>query len=877
MKSYTHDAPFSLHTQDALPSQTLPHRTNFEAARRKSRDSTHSLYRFDGNMMIVYDSDARLRDEPISLKSDGFLFSKEPTPLQLQELEGASAYDRSQFLCSPNYPPHKYHNPQYTLQVPPDVLRFDSKFESGNLKKALRVSDSEYNLYISPDVETKGHTQWYYFSVKSFKSNHTVRFNIMNLHKYESLYNEGLKPCVYSVTKYKKTGKKWLHGGTSISYYQNSTLRKKKDDKEDFYYTLTFTYNFEYASDTVYFAHWYPYTYNEMLIDVENYKGYTDIVRVDELCTSLAGNSIPVLTITQNVESYCSWDTEQRLMTKTKAGRQLERNREARRTANSRLVDYYHDRKSGGRPDHKKKKGIVLTARVHPGETGGSFMMKGAIEYLISNARGAKMLRKNFVFRIIPMLNPDGVIYGNSRCSLLGVDLNRRWKTPLRLVHPEIYYTKKLITVFSEVHEIAMYCDMHGHSAKKDVFMYGCSCEDSRIDSRRSNVLIKSLPISMALKNDMFNYNNCHFRLEPSKAATARIVLFEELGILGSYTIEASFYGSPGNEQLEELEGHMMAEHLEKIGKDLCMSLMMYANRNLFAKQLVKARNFLKGRDLELDQETPEDDGVIDSVGELAQPQAPQIVLDFATLIAQEVSDMTDQSSKKSADDDSEEEHWEEKEDVETRLRRLLLEPSSSLENQVTYTEHIKIKPAEDDSPQNVDPMAELLEVMSDGAQEDFKCSSNSSESEGSGDEEASEDERRSEVVHQTFRYKRRRLPTGIAPQSPGRPTSKTLKKFSRIRVKSLNRSSAQSIRPQTAEVEMPMTPKSPKITIRSRLVQTFLPDQSFNRSFLKSRESPRRELLRPKLAFCPSRTDKPLAPSLMREKGRRLSTHTRI
>jgi len=28
------------------------------------------------------------------------------------------------------------------------------------------------------------------------------------------------------------------------------------------------------------------------------------------------------------------------------------------------------------------------------------------------------------------MLNPDGVIYGNYRCSLLGVDLNRKWTKP---------------------------------------------------------------------------------------------------------------------------------------------------------------------------------------------------------------------------------------------------------------------------------------------------------------------------------------------------------------------------------------------------------------------------------------------------------------
>ena len=32
----------------------------------------------------------------------------------------------------------------------------------------------------------------------------------------------------------------------------------------------------------------------------------------------------------------------------------------------------------------------------------------------------AKILRDNFVFKIVPMLNPDGVINGNYRCSLAG-------------------------------------------------------------------------------------------------------------------------------------------------------------------------------------------------------------------------------------------------------------------------------------------------------------------------------------------------------------------------------------------------------------------------------------------------------------------------
>ena len=64
---------------------------------------------------------------------------------------------------------------------------------------------------------------------------------------------------------------------------------------------------------------------------------------------------------------------------------------------------------------HAKKQGIVISARVHPGEPQSSWVLHGLIEFLVSNDPLAKVLRKNYIFKIIPMLNPDGVIYGNYR------------------------------------------------------------------------------------------------------------------------------------------------------------------------------------------------------------------------------------------------------------------------------------------------------------------------------------------------------------------------------------------------------------------------------------------------------------------------------
>lgn len=73
-------------------------------------------------------------------------------------------------------------------------------------------------------------------------------------------------------------------------------------------------------------------------------------------------------------------------------------------------------------------------------------MMRGILFFLTDPDNfEASLLRKNFVFKIIPMLNPDGVINGNYRCSLAGCDLNRRWKFPSKTLQPTIYHCKKLI------------------------------------------------------------------------------------------------------------------------------------------------------------------------------------------------------------------------------------------------------------------------------------------------------------------------------------------------------------------------------------------------------------------------------------------------
>lgn len=96
------------------------------------------------------------------------------------------------------------------------------------------------------------------------------------------------------------------------------------------------------------------------------------------------------------------------------------------------------------------------------------------LDFLTSDSSAARELREKFIFKLVPMLNPDGVIVGNNRCSLTGRDLNRQYRTVIRETYPSIWYTKLMVRRLLEECGVAMYCDLHAHSRKHNVFIYGC-------------------------------------------------------------------------------------------------------------------------------------------------------------------------------------------------------------------------------------------------------------------------------------------------------------------------------------------------------------------------------------------------------------------
>jgi len=99
----------------------------------------------------------------------------------------------------------------------------------------------------------------------------------------------------------------------------------------------------------------------------------------------------------------------------------------------------------------------------------------------LARDKESEYLRRNYEIKVIPMMNPDGVVAGNYRTNLFGFDLNRRWDGGSRKNLQESTYIKRYFTQLSKTREIAFILDLHGHSRKLFSFFYGNPCSTNPI------------------------------------------------------------------------------------------------------------------------------------------------------------------------------------------------------------------------------------------------------------------------------------------------------------------------------------------------------------------------------------------------------------
>ncbi|KAK2494264.1 hypothetical protein MC885_014508, partial [Smutsia gigantea] len=370
-------------------------------------------------------------------------------------------------------------------------------------------------LTVRPDLFTNKHTQWYYFQVTNTQAGIVYRFTIVNFTKPASLYNRGMRPLFYSEKEAKAHNIGWQRIGDQIKYYRNNL-----EQDGHHYFSLTWMFQFPHNKDTCYFAHCYPYTYTNLqkyLSSINNDSVRSKFCKIRVLCHTSARNMVYVLTITSPLKNSDS-------------------------------------------------------RKVHPGETNSSWIMKGFLNYILGDSSDAQLLQDTFVFKVVPMLNPDGVIVGNYWCSLAGQDLNHTYTSLLKESFPSVWYTWNMIHRLMENREVILYCDRHGHSKKENIFMYGCDGSDR---CKALYLQQRIFPLMLS-KNcpDKFSFSACKFNIQKSKEGTGRVVMWK-MGIRNSFTTEATFCGSTlGNKQ----GTHFNTIDLESMGYHFCDSLLDYCD-----------------------------------------------------------------------------------------------------------------------------------------------------------------------------------------------------------------------------------------------------------------------------------------------------------
>lgn len=196
----------------------------------------------------------------------------------------------------------------------------------------------EYDLFVRVDSNTRGHCNYFCFKVRN-QNPGTYRFHIANLSLKRTLYERGMRPYARSINQHKAG---WQQVGTNLKYSSREYKGRWSDDAVDTITTancLSFDYEFRTAEDEVEFCYCVPYSYSRMLKDLDeleqdSYK--KNIVHRSRLCFSLSGVEVPVLTVTNPSN------------------------------------------------DQTKKYCVLVSGRIHPGESNGSIVMLALLRYLTS-------------------------------------------------------------------------------------------------------------------------------------------------------------------------------------------------------------------------------------------------------------------------------------------------------------------------------------------------------------------------------------------------------------------------------------------------------------------------------------------------------------
>lgn len=199
---------------------------------------------------------------------------------------------------------------------------------------------------------------------------------------------------------------------------------------------------------------------------------------------------------------------------------------------------------------------IFLSARVHPGETPGQFAFLGLLRFLLSADPRAKELRDRFVFKLVPMLNPDGVARGHHRTNSLGLDLNRCYTSPTREEHEGVWLTKRILSHWSAQKRLLFCIDFHGHPSRRGCFLLGNKNSGIR---QTWNIAFARL---CQLNSPHFDIDSCDFEDRaadggdepgPGKHGTARAAIHRDCQVCHAYTFECNFHSGRSTKPMSSI------------------------------------------------------------------------------------------------------------------------------------------------------------------------------------------------------------------------------------------------------------------------------------------------------------------------------------
>uniref|UniRef100_A0A8B9IBV7 Cytosolic carboxypeptidase-like protein 5 n=1 Tax=Anser brachyrhynchus TaxID=132585 RepID=A0A8B9IBV7_9AVES len=405
-------------------------------------------------------------------------------------------------------------------------LLFSSRFDSGNLARveqvepprgdALPAADYEFNVWTRPDCARteyeNGNRSWFYFSVRGGAPGKLIKLHILNMNKQSRLYSQGMAPFVRTLPGRPR----WERIRQRPSFEMVETQ-----------FVLSFVHRFlEHRGTTTYFAFCYPFSYTEcqeMLAQLDS--------RFEE-CQHMSPSSPPD-SVYYHRELLCHSLDKLRvdLLTVTSChGMQEERE--------PRLDKLFPDTATPRPRRFAGKRVFFLSSRVHPGETPSSFVFNGFLDFILREEDPrAQMLRRMFVFKLIPMLNPDGVARGHYRTDSRGVNLNRQYLNPDAELHPAVYGAKAVL-LYHHVHSRVL-------PGSPDWRTYVSPLSTSLLSAKSSNHSVRgSAPSPEAALSELEKANNLRNSPVAWSAGTRRSLPQEpppaalELILPGSCSVE---------------------------------------------------------------------------------------------------------------------------------------------------------------------------------------------------------------------------------------------------------------------------------------------------------------------------------------------------